>query len=388
MSASSLASDAARQHLRLHLVEGLGPILTARLIEHFKDIDAVLAAAPAQLKYVEGIGEIRAGRIGWAPADAVERELELAAAGGVRILCIADDEYPKSLLATPDPPVCLYVRGAFEPEDALALAIVGTRRCSTYGREQAERLGAQAGEVGFTVVSGMAVGIDTAAHRGALLAKGRTIAALGCGLGHVYPRRNEELAELIARNGAVISEYPMQVVPIDQNFPRRNRILAGLSLGVIVVEASDRSGALITARMASEYNREVFAVPGRIDTAYARGCHRLIRDGAAMLVTDLQDVLDALGDVGRALALPTVPGETNVDDSPNPNQAVPQPSAPLENHERRLLDAMPNEPVSIEGLTDRCAFGPARVAATLTSLQLKGCVRRQPGDFYVRVRAE
>lgn len=385
----SAVSDAARAYLRLHLVDGLGPILIARLVEHFGDPRAVVGQSAARLERVKGIGPKAAQRIAGNNDDAVEAEIEAACARGVRIICVSDPDYPQPLRRTPDPPPVLYVRGRLQPEDAVALGIVGSRHCSRYGAEQAERFAALAAEVGLTIVSGMALGIDTAAHRGALLAKGRTLAVLGCGMKYLYPPRSEELADRIAENGALISEFPMDVPPAEFNFPRRNRIIAGLSLGVLVVEAAKHSGALLTASAANEYNREVFAVPGRIDTSHSDGCHRLIRNGTAKLVTCLPDILDELGDVGRIL-LPRAGATHDEAARPDADAASDQPLLPLtstlklSDAERRLLDALPAEPVSVETLTDLSGLPPAGVASALTSLQLKGLVRREPGELFSR----
>lgn len=385
----SAVSDAARAYLRLHLVDGLGPILIARLVDHFGDPRAVVGQSAARLERVKGIGPKAAQRIAFDNEEAVEREIEAACSRGVRIICVCDDDYPQPLRRTPDPPPVLYLRGRLQPEDAVALGIVGSRHCSRYGAEQAERFAALAAEVGLTIVSGMALGIDTAAHRGSLLAKGRTIAVLGCGMKYLYPPRSEELATRIAENGALLSEFPMDTPPAEFNFPRRNRIIAGMSLGVLVVEAAKHSGALLTAAAANEYNREVFAVPGRIDTSHSDGCHRLIRTGTAKLVTCLPDILDELGDVGRIL-LPRADATHDDAARPDADAAAAEPLLPLtaamklSETERRLLDAMPAEPVSVETLTELSGLPPAAVASALTSLQLKGLVRREPGEIFSR----
>lgn len=413
-----VASDAARAFLRLHLVDGLGPILTGRLIERFGDVHRVLAASRAELESVRGIGHTLADRIAAADPAAAEREIDLAARHGARIICSADEDYPVALRAIPDPPVCLYVRGDVQRTDAVAIGIVGSRTCTLYAREQAERFGMAAAEVGLTVVSGMAAGVDTAAHRGALRARGRTLAVMGCGLCHVYPPNGEALAAEIAGSGAVLSEFPMQTVPAEQNFPRRNRIIAGLSLGVVVVEASHRSGALITAHLANEYNREVFAIPGRIDTNHARGCHDLIRRGEARLVTNIMDVLDELGEVGRTLASGLRHGDsrdaaadatadadaqsgrlfgTAIDAASDaPGASIgrastgvrrSESSPPLADDEQVVLAAMtPDEPAGFERLSARTDLAPSRVAAALTTLQLKRRITRDAAGQFVRRR--
>ncbi len=231
-----------------------------------------------------------------AAAGQVDAELARAAAAGATVICPDDGTYPPLLREIPDPPLVLYVRGTIEPRDLNAVAIVGSRKCSLYGREQAERFSALLAGAGFTVVSGGARGTDTAAHRGAILhPAGRTIAVLGSGVDVAYPPENAALFEQLARRGAVLSEYPMGTPPAAENFPKRNRIVSGMSRGVLVVEADERSGALITARQAADdHNRPVFALPGRVDNPLSSGPHALIRDGA-VLVTKLEDILDDLG---------------------------------------------------------------------------------------------
>ncbi|MEE9296898.1 MAG: DNA-processing protein DprA, partial [Phycisphaerae bacterium] len=259
----SVASPAALKYLRLQCAHDVGPVCTRKLVEHFGSVDKVLTASIKALEEVEGVGRYRAQAIQTARhTDAVQQAVALAAERGARIICREDEEYPKLLTHTPDPPVCLYVRGRLEPDDGLAIAIVGSRRNTHYGIEQSERFGALLARAGFTVVSGMARGADGAAHRGALSVGGRTVAVLGCGLGHVYPAEHAELAEDIVKSGALVSELPMDVPPEAKNFPPRNRIIVGMSLGVLVTECGKRSGAQISARLASEYNREVFALPG------------------------------------------------------------------------------------------------------------------------------
>jgi DNA processing protein len=373
----SVASPLARQCLRLHLSDEIGPIRFTRVLRAFGSIEAALAAPVGRLVGIRGIGAETAERIARSrDAVDVEAEIERAREHGVRILCCLDAEYPPALKTIADPPPCLYVRGRLEPADAVALAIVGARHCTHYGSEQAERFGALASRAGLTVVSGMARGIDSWAHRGALAAGGRTLAVLGCGLSHIYPPDAADLAEKIMASGALLSELPMNVPPDEKNFPRRNRIIAGLSLGVLVVEAAKRSGALITARLANDYNREVFAVPGRLDSPHADGCNALIQSGEAKLVTHFGDILMELGEVGRTLMVTS--GEAEETTSP--------PTAPvsLDDDERGLLAAFDTEPMSINDLVEAAGRTPARVASLLTMLQLKGAVKRVGGEYFER----
>ena len=376
MSESQTASPIALKYLRLHLCEGVGSIRFANLLRELGDIDTVLGASVSGLGSVSQVGPQTAERIaGRRDRVDVDGEIELARRCGVRIVCMADEGYPALLKMTNDPPPCLYVRGSLQQEDAVALAIVGARHCSRYGAEQAERFGALAANVGLTIVSGMARGIDQCAHRGALTTSGRTIAVLGCGLSHLYPPEATGIAAQIAEHGALLSELPMDIAPDAKNFPPRNRIIAGLSLGVLVVEAAKRSGALISARMAGEYNREVFAVPGRIDTPHAEGCHALIKIGAAKLVMSLEDILEDLGPAGTTLMPPAAEEKP---DQPDGKRSV----VSLTEHERAVLDRLGPEPMSPEAVCQAANLPPAQVAVALTGLQLKGVVRQEQGTFF------
>jgi len=378
MSVSSPASPIAEKYLRLHLCRDVGPIRFANLLREIGDIDAVLGASVQTLMRVSRMSEkVAAGIARDRDTDRAAAEIELAARHGVRIVCLADEDYPAILRNIPDPPACLYIRGQLAKQDAVALAIVGARHCSRYGAEQAERLAALAANAGLTIVSGMAHGVDTFAHRGALAAGGRTIAVLGCGLAHLYPPDSRELAAAIVRGGALVSELPMSTTPEAKNFPARNRIIAGLALGVVVVEAAKRSGALITARLANEYNREVFAVPGRLDNPYSEGCHELIKSGGAKLVTHLPDILEELGEVGAILG----GGEpAKAAEAPSP-----RPASALDEFEQQVLSVLGFEPLPPEAVCELAGLPPARVASVLTALQLKGAVRRVGGSLYERI---
>ncbi|MCG8405081.1 MAG: DNA-processing protein DprA [Phycisphaerales bacterium] len=371
-------SPIARKYLRLHLCYGVGAVRFSHLLRELGDINRVLGASVSQLSSVRQIGRKSAESI-VRERDRidVDRELELARRCRVRILCLADEDYPVALKMINDPPPCLYVRGTLRPTDTVALAIVGSRHCSRYGAEQAERFGALAANAGLTIVSGMARGIDSSAHRGALSTDGRTLAVLGCGLCHLYPPESTDLAEQISSHGALVSELPMDVGPDSKNFPPRNRIIAGLALGVLVIEAARRSGALISARLANEYNREVFAVPGQIDAPQAEGCHDLIKMGGAKLVTQLNDILDELGDTGAVLM--SEPDSTE-------KAAEPQSPVSLTGLEKQIFETLNAEPMSAEAVCEASGLVPAEVARTLTGLQLKGIIRRVRGDLFERAR--
>ncbi len=378
MAPPTVISPIAEKYLRLHLCPDVGPIRFANLLQELGDIDAVLDAGEETLVRANRVGRKTAGNIArFRNQDYAAAEIELAREHGVRILCLADDDYPPGLKMIADPPVCIYVRGTIEREDALALAIVGTRRCTHYGSEQGERFAALAANAGLTVVSGMARGIDTCAHRGALAVGGRTLAVLGCGLCHLYPPESTQLAESIIENGAIISELPMEIMPDSKNFPPRNRIVVGLSLGVLVVEAPTRSGALISARLANEYNREVFVVPGRLDSPNSQGNHTLIKTGAGKLVTGLQDILEELGEAGATLM--AQPDENDTAQQPSPSLFPP-----LDDNEQRVYDAFGPDPMAVEDICEASELAPQHVAAALTTLQLKGAVRRIDGNLYTR----
>jgi len=281
----------------LTMVPGVGPHTCRALLERFGTASAVLDAPLGSLRTVPGVGTALAERIARARRELdPAADLELCRQAGVAVIARGDPAYPAALEQIPDPPCLLYCRGTLTARDALAIAIVGSRRSTPYGMRIAERLAAALARVGLTVVSGLARGIDAAAHRGALKAGGRTLAVLANGLAQVYPPEHEALAREIAAPGAgaVLSEMPMRQAPLAGLFPQRNRLISGLSLGVVVVEATPRSGSLSTAHHAMEQNREVFAVPGPVDSLPSQGCHRLIRDGAKLVET-VDDILEELG---------------------------------------------------------------------------------------------
>lgn len=387
---SNTITESGRIYLRWALTDGVGPLTFSRLLIQLGDPDAALGASVGLLKTVKGIGDVRAELVARSrDAAPVELEEQAAAAHGVRIICRADADYPEGLRRIPDAPIVLYVKGELRPTDAVALAVVGSRRCTIYGSEQARRFGELLAGAGLTVISGLARGIDAFAHHGAVEAGGRSIAVMGRGLTDVYPPENRALADKLLETGAWVSELPMQAAVRAENFPGRNRIIAGMSLGVLVVEAAQRSGALITARLASEYNREVFAVPGRVQDPMSQGTNALIRDGAAKLTTGLEDILNELGDVGRALLSGTGSPRGDADgvsQPGGPHEPVggERSPSPLSAAERRVFEVIGYEPLLQDVVITAAELPPGDVLAALTMLELKGLIRRLPGNLVVR----
>ena len=358
--------------LKLSLMSGVGPRLRKKLLAHFGSAERVLSAAASELREVPGIGQKLCRTIITTRSEIdAAAELEYCSRNQIAILVEAQPGYPERLLEIPDPPGVLFVRGGLTPADGLAVAIVGTRHATQYGLAQAERLAAGLSRAGYTIVSGLARGIDAAAHRGAIKAGGRTIAVLGSGVMNIYPPEHVSLADEVARHGAVISENPPLSPPLSGAFPQRNRIITGLSLGVIVVEAQERSGALISARHATEQGREVFAVPGRVDSRTSRGCHRLIRDGAK-LVESVDDVLEEFG----PLAAPTPR-----DDGREVRHPV---ELQLNELEQAVLAAVGDEPTSIDTMAVETGLPVQNVLATISVLEMRRLLRRVGGNRVVR----
>ncbi|MHC4728152.1 MAG: DNA-processing protein DprA [Planctomycetota bacterium] len=369
--------------LGLIRADNVGATTFAKLIKHFGSADRALGASVSELAKVNGIGFKRAEQIVATRGKFdVKTELELAARLGVWIINLDDKRYPPALRQIYDPPPVIYIKGSLSREDNLAISIVGSRRCSLYGQEQSSRLAHFLSSAGFTICSGMARGIDTAAHQGALSAGGRTIAVQGCGLANIYPPENKKLFELIAESGACISELPLQYEPLSENFPPRNRIIAGLSLGTIVIEAGQRSGALISARMAMENNREVMAVPGKIDSPLSKGTHRLIKQGAK-LIESVEDVMEALGYIGEQLEEhASVAAEEAAEKIESPLFEIKE--LKLSGNEKTIFEGLSKEPLHIEQIINDTDLAAGSVNAGLVSLRLKGLVKHLPGNLFVR----
>jgi len=367
-----------RGHVRLACVPGIGSRLRRLLLERFGTPEGVFAASPAEIASVGRIGRRLATALPSLADDATADDvIALCRQRSVDILLEGTAAYPALLSRIDDPPGLLFVRGTLLPQDSLSVAIVGARHATPYGLKVAEQLGAALARAGYTVVSGLARGIDAAAHRGALRAGGRTIAVLGSGVLSVYPPEHADLAREVIDSGALISELPPLTTPHAGTFPQRNRIVSGLSLGVVVVQAADRSGALITARLATEQGREVFAVPGAIDCRMSRGSHQLIRDGAK-LVESVDDILEEFG--------PLFETATTSDGRAVKSAAELQ----LGDIERQVLDACDaiagggTQPVAIDDLVDSSGLTASQVLATIGVLEMRRLIRRLPGNQIVR----
>ncbi|HUF63304.1 MAG TPA: DNA-processing protein DprA [Verrucomicrobiales bacterium] len=381
-------------YLALNLLPGIGPVRVRRLLEVFGTPAAILSGSRDQLRRVDGIGNELAGVISsWRDTLDLDEELGLIRDRGVEVLSMADEDYPEPLRQIYDPPLVLYVWGKLDRADRVAVGVVGSRRATHYGIQCARRLSFQLASAGVTVLSGLARGIDTAAHEGALAAKGRTVAVLGSGLAKLYPAENQVLAERIAGpgNGAVVSEFPMRYPPDRQSFPMRNRIVSGWSSGLLVVEAPARSGALITADMAMEQGRNVYAVPGQIDRPASEGTNRLIQQGAK-LVLGAEDILDEMGvfDFVRKIAEPGGAIQEESGDSGGDGPSVESRKAGdtggagLSEDERALLSTLGDEEWGIEELIDRSGLAASAVSAALMRLELRRLVRQLPGKKFLK----
>lgn len=359
------ASSELTAWLRLTLAPGIGGESQRKLLSAFGLPERIFAASPASLARVIPLEQ--AERLLSCDArEAIASALAWAAEPGNAILTLADAAYPRRLLDTPDPPSVLYVKGRTALlNGARALAIVGSRNATPQGEANAEAFAAALSESGFVIVSGLALGIDAAAHRGGLRGKGATVAVIGTGIDRVYPAGNRALAREIAEKGAIVSEFPLGTPALKENFPRRNRIIAGLSQGCLVVEAAERSGSLITARLAGEAGREVFAIPGSIHSPLSKGCHKLIKQGAR-LVDDARDILEELG-IPAAMK----PGAP--------------PAPPPDAESARILACLGYDPCDVDTLSERCGLTAERLYAILLQLELEGRIASLPGGRFQRI---
>ena len=353
--------------LRLTLVPGVGGEARRALLKAFGLPQAIFEAGSRALSAVIGPALAESLLLHECDAD-IDAALDWAAQSGNHLLTLADADYPQSLLSSDDPPVLLYAKGDSGVLNRPMLAVVGSRNATAQGVRDAEAFAKALGDAGLTIVSGLALGIDAAAHRGALATAAGTVAVIGTGADRLYPARNESLARAIAEKGVVLSEFPLGTPPLASNFPRRNRVIAGLGLGCLVVEAALRSGSLITARLAAETGREVFAIPGSIHSPLSRGCHQLIRQGAK-LVESAQDILEELR-WGSSPAAGTAPART----AAAPNDA-----------EEQVLAFLGDAPCALDALSARSGLTPADLLAMLLPMELAGRVAQLPGGLYQRL---
>ena len=358
--------------LALSRIPAVGRVIYKRLLEAFGSPERVFEADYGSLLEIEGIRKASARAIGqFKKNQAIDRELDQLEALGIGLLTLADPLYPPLLAQIYDPPPFLYFRGNPSNQDARCLAVVGSRHGSPYGVKVTERLAWSLSKHHLTIVSGMARGIDTAAHRGSLMARGRTVAVLGSGLDRVYPPENRELYDQIAEQGMVCTEYPLGTLPERQNFPVRNRIISGMSLGVVIVEATQRSGSLITARLALDQGREVFAVPGSIESFKSSGTHRLIKQGAK-LVEHAQDVLDEIGQPRAEVLMP----------EPDEQKAPWSPA--LSPDQKRIWDLLSGDPLHVDQMVRESRLGIAPLLSLLLEMELQGWIQQLPGKYFIR----
>jgi DNA processing protein len=369
----SRAHEAAFHWLALERAPRVGPLTMGRLIDAFGTPQAALAASYTDLARRAGIGEKQAQVIAdyEPPHDAIRKDLEILDSLDARLITRWDDDYPQNLKDIYDPPAILFVRGTLTPSDARCVAVVGTRKPTRYGTDVAASLSRELVAAGVTIVSGVAMGIDTAAHRAALKAAGRTIGVLGCGINVVYPRSNKDLMEEMVTSGAVMTEFRPNMEPLPTQFYRRNRIVSGLAKGVVVVECGLKSGSLITVQHALDQNRDVFAVPGSVFSLRSLGPHALLRQGAS-LVERGEDVLKALFPSGESLVQPTL------------FRAQPEYES-LSEPVRTVLEALDPDPIPIDALCTMLKIEPGALSAILMELEIKGLVHQHPGKLFSRV---
>ena len=351
----------------LNMVGNIGSIRLKRLLDYFDKPEGIFKAPVDKLTGACGLSEDLANRMRLFKNEDLNREFKRASKLSLKILTLEDTGYPENLKNIPGAPLVLYVSGSLAPEDNLAIGIVGSRRASFYGLSNAEKFAFELALKGITIVSGMARGVDTYSHRGALKAGGRTLAVMGSGFNNIYPEENKKLADEISRSGAVISEFPIDEQPLRENFPRRNRVISGLSLGVLVAEAAKNSGALITADFALEQGREVFALPGRIDSASSYGANSLIQQGAK-LVTNTDDILEEFNLAGASREKVCCPERQNL----------------CGEEENKLYALINNQAISLDGLVEKTRMEIPRLAGILLNLEIKKLIRQLPGKQFVR----
>jgi DNA processing protein len=358
----------------LNLILDIGSIRLKKLLDVFEKPENILNASIERLVFISGIGQAIAQKIVSIKKEDVEKEFVSAERLDLTILSFESPDYPKNLSRICDPPIILYVKGKLSEDDNISLAIVGSRRASFYGLNSAENFARELAARGFTIVSGMARGIDTYSHRGALKSGGRTIAVIGSGFNNIYPVENKELAEEISKNGAVISELPVDSKPLKQNFPRRNRVISGLSLGVLVVEAAKNSGALITSDFALEQGRDVFALPGKIDSPGSFGTNGLIKQGAK-LVSCPEDIIEEFPDLCRKIEKSVLKA------SPAPEKNK---NESLSKKEALLYNMLSECALSMDDIIEKTDAPVAELSDTLLRLQIKRLIKQLPGRQFAR----
>jgi len=365
--------------LALKSIPGLGNVVLSVLLEKFPALEEIFSASAGELIAASGMAKKAASALaGFKDWDLIEKNLELLEKSGIHIITFQDDLYPAKLLEIYDRPVLLYVCGNLK-KDAVNVAIVGSRLASTYGKYTTERISRELALQGVTVVSGLARGIDSAAHRGALLAHGQTIAVLGSGPDIIYPPENKKLFADIAREGAIVSEFPLGTPPRAANFPARNRIISGMSYGVVVVEAGEKSGSLITARLALEQGREVFAVPGSIDAAGSRGTNKLIKQGAKLIENTgdiLEEILPQLEKrkITETLSLPRMQSV--------PKLKIENLTENLSESDKKIVSLLSRATLHAEELMAATGLTPHDLLSALLTMELKGIIKQHPGKFF------
>lgn len=354
--------------IQLSMMKGVGGDTFKKLIYHFETLENLRKATQKDFLEIRGIGQITARNIANGFKTFVKDEFDHAEKNAYRIVTLFDSEYPSSMLELYDPPLVFFIKGEIKAEDKLSIGIVGSRSPTTYGKYQAERFSFHLASSGFTVVSGLAYGVDTFAHKGALHGEGRTLAVIGNGFQHCYPEQNRELMEKITDNGAVITEYLYKTPPIGKNFPRRNRLVAALSLGILVVEARVNSGSLITTRHALELGREIFAIPGPVSSPESEGTHKLITEGAR-LVQKPEDILEELGELEILL-------------KPVMQEAASNQVHNLNEDEVLIVDLLGSSPIHFDAVFNKLNFEISELLSFLSLLEIKGLIKSHPGQFF------
>lgn len=376
----------------LNLIPDIGSVRLKSLLEAFGSAPKIFLSSEEKLKRIDKISSKIAHSIRIFAFEDLKKELELCKKLNVKIITLVDKEYPKRLKDIYGAPLCIYLKGEISLVDELALAIVGSRRASFYGLSCAKEFSYSLAKLGVTIVSGLARGVDTESHKGALKAQGRTIAVLGSGLNRIYPPENRRLAEEVANSGAVISEFPVNTEPFARNFPRRNRIISGLSLGVIVVEAARNSGALITADFAIEQGKDVFAIPGKVDSQTSYGTNRLIKQGAKL--TDcLEDIIEEImpqlnelkeGAVKSGFKQNRIIEEDNSCIDKKEKRATNIPSS-LTNDEKIIYNVITSKPRYVDEIIQESSFQSAKAMSVLLRLEIKNLIKQLPGKMFVRI---